>query len=61
MKRLLMYSLVAVLMVASEPGVAAVADLLPVDADGSGAMAAVIGWLTSGADAGMILPVLPGH
>jgi len=56
-----MYSLVAVLMVASEPGVAAVADLLPVDAGGSGAMSAVIGWLTSAADAGMILPVLPAH
>jgi hypothetical protein len=61
MKRWFFYSLVAVLMVASEPGVAALADLLPADAGGSGAVAAVIGWLTSGADAGMILPVLPGR
>jgi len=46
--------------VASEPGVAALADLLPADAGSSGAVAAVIGWLTSGADAGMVLP-LPGR
>jgi hypothetical protein len=60
MKRVFLYSLVAVLMVASEPGVAALADLLPADAGSSGAVAAVIGWLTSGADAGMVLP-LPGR
>ncbi len=61
MKRLLMYSLVALLLVASEPGIAAVADLLPGDADGNGALASAIGWLTSGAYASMTLPALPGH
>lgn len=61
MKRLLMYSLVAVLMVASEPGVAAVVDLLPSGAGESGALAVAIGWLTSGANAAMTLPVLPGR
>ncbi|TMQ68805.1 MAG: hypothetical protein E6K80_13800 [Candidatus Eisenbacteria bacterium] len=61
MRRLMLYSLVAFLMVASEPGVAALADLLPADSGASGALAVAIGWLTSGANASMTLPVLPGH
>ena len=60
MKRVLLYSMVAVLMVASEPGLAAIADLLP-DDGGLGAPASLMGWLTSGANAAMTLPVLPGR
>jgi hypothetical protein len=61
MRRFALYSLVAVLMVASEPGVAAIADLLPDDGGGSGIVTMAIGWLTSGANAAMTLPGLPGH
>ena len=60
MKRLLLYSLVALLLVASEPGIAAVGDLLP-ESGPSSALATAIGWLTSGASASMTLPGLPGH
>ena len=60
MKRVLLYSTVALLLVAGEPAVAAIADLLP-DDGGPSALATVVGWFTSGANAAMTLPVLPGR
>jgi len=57
MKRILFMPLVAVLMVAGEPALAAIADLLPAPATGAASvLSRSIDWLTSGADAGMILP-----
>lgn len=58
MKRLLLYSLAAVLLVASEPAIAAVADLLPAD-ESAATVGNAIGWLTSVADAGAALPSIP--